>query len=144
MTRFIMTPAGMTGPTGTGMGTITAFSMNHATGTSAVITNDIGDNFNLFRRIEMETTRRSVLSKAFTAGVVTSVAGMTGLLSMPRSASAQERRYPKIHSALEALRSAREELHNAGEDFHGHKDEAMKAVDEAIRQLETVVEEHPR
>lgn len=122
--------------------------MNHAIGTSAVITNDIGDNFNLFRRIEMETTRRSVLSKAFTAGVVTSVAGMSGLLSMPRSASAQERReerrYPKIHSALEALRSAREELHNAGEDFHGHKDEAMKAVDEAIRQLETVVEEHPR
>lgn len=95
----------------------------------------------------METTRRSVLSKALAAGTVASIAGMTGLLSMPPSAGAQERReerrYPKIHSALEALRSAREELRNAGEDFHGHKDEAMRAVNAAIKQLEIVVEEHP-
>lgn len=92
-------------------------------------------------------SRRSILSKAVGAGALTAVAGLTGLLELSTSASADERRderkYPKIHSALEALRSAREELHNAGEDFHGHKDEAMKAVDAAIRQLEIVVEEHP-
>lgn len=95
----------------------------------------------------METTRRSVLTKAMGAGVLTSIAGMSGLLAMPQVAGAQERReerrYPKIHNALEALRSAREELHNAGDDLRGRKDEAMKAVDEAIRQLERLVEEHP-
>jgi hypothetical protein len=92
-------------------------------------------------------TRRSILSKAVGAGALTAVAGLTGLLEISPSAFGderrEERRYPKIHSALEALRSAREELHNAGEDFHGHKDEAMKAVDAAIHQLEIVVEEHP-
>jgi len=99
----------------------------------------------------METTRRSVLSKALGASAVASVAAFTGLLGAPRFAAAdegeherrEERRYPKIHNALEALRSARTELHDAGEDFHGHKDEAVKAVDAAIRQLEAVVEEHP-
>lgn len=91
----------------------------------------------------METTRRSVLSKATAAAVLTSVAGLTGLFGSTGIASAQERRYPKIHGALEALRSAREELKNAGEDFHGHKDAAMRAVDEAIHQLEIVVDEHP-
>lgn len=99
----------------------------------------------------METTRRSVLSKTLGAGAVASMAAFTGLLGTPHFAAAEEgererreeRRYPKIHSALEALRSARVELRDAGEDFHGHKDEAMRAVDAAIRQLEAVVAEHP-
>jgi hypothetical protein len=95
----------------------------------------------------MNSTRRAMLTKTAGAGAVAAIAGLTGLLGGNATASAderrEERRYPKIHSALEALRSAREELHAAGEDFHGHKDEAMKAVDEAIHQLEVVVEEHP-
>jgi hypothetical protein len=98
----------------------------------------------------METTRRTVLTRAMGAGAVMGVAGLSGLLGAAPSAVAEDRRerreerqYPKIHSALDALRAAREELDAAGNDFHGHKDAAMRAVDEAIRQLQVLVQEHP-
>lgn len=92
-------------------------------------------------------TRRSILTRTVGAGALISMTGVSALLTAARTASAaderrQERAYPRIHSALEALRSAREELNAAG-DFHGHKDAAMRAVDEAIRQLQILVEDHP-
>lgn len=99
----------------------------------------------------METTRRAVLTRAAGVGAVASLAGLSTLLSLGQSASAaegrqeqrREREYPKIHSALEALRAAREELSTAGDDFHGHKDTAVRAVDDAIQQLQALVAEHP-
>jgi hypothetical protein len=142
----------MTARIGIGTDRDTDFSTKTADGTNVAITSEsivTGDKEK--EKLTMETTRRSVLSKALGAGAVASVAVFSGLWGTPRFAAAdadeherrEERRYPKIHNALEALRSARAELHHAGEDFHGHKDDAMRAVDAAIRQLEAVVEEHP-
>lgn len=97
----------------------------------------------------MDTTRRTVLTRAMGGGAMVGFAGLSGILMTGSPAAADdrerrdERKYPRIHSALEALRSAREELVSAGDDFHGHKDTAMRAVDEAIRQLQVLVEEHP-
>lgn len=78
------------------------------------------------------------------------VAGLSGLLGTGGTTLAEDRRerrderqYPKIHGALDALRAARGELEAAGNDFHGHKDAALRAVDEAIRQLQVLVQEHP-
>ncbi|HSU68141.1 MAG TPA: hypothetical protein VLJ39_14785 [Tepidisphaeraceae bacterium] len=94
----------------------------------------------------MQTSRRTLLSGLGSAGALAAVGAMSGLMS-GSSVSAQsrreERQYPKIHSALDALRAAREELSSAGDDFHGHKAEAMKAVDAAIQQLEALVANHP-
>jgi hypothetical protein len=99
-----------------------------------------------------------MLSGAVTAGVLTSVAGLTGILGLASPTMADdrdrrrddrrdeqrgERHYPKIHASLEALRAARAELLAAGDDFHGHKDTALRAVDDAIRQLEMLVAERP-
>jgi hypothetical protein len=99
----------------------------------------------------MTTTRRSVLSKAIGAGMLTSVAGLSSVLLGSGNALADDRRderrdekrYPKIRASLDALRDARAELANAGDDFRGRKETAMKAVDEAIRQLEALVAERP-
>jgi hypothetical protein len=88
----------------------------------------------------MNTTRRSLLSKAIGFGVATSVAGM---MAFPAIASADDHRekeefkhHPQIGEALTALRHAREEIATAKEDFRGHKDDALRAVDNAIHELE--------
>jgi hypothetical protein len=99
----------------------------------------------------MDTNRRSFLSGAVSMGTVASIAGLSGILMSGSSALADhererergrdEPRYPRISSALAALREARTELASAPNDFNGRKESALHAVDDAIHQLEVLVDD---
>jgi hypothetical protein len=94
----------------------------------------------------MDTNRRSFLSGAVSMGTVASIAALSGVLmpGAPALADHERRddsRYPRISSALAALREARTELASAPNDFNGHKEGALHAVDDAIHQLEVLVDD---
>ena len=95
----------------------------------------------------MNTTRRSFMSRAAGIGAVASITAFSSAILIGGPAQAanherrEERRYPRVHAALEALREARAELSTAPDDFHGHKETVMHTIDDAIHQLEVLVED---